>query len=81
MQIESSRHEVTQGGHGGGWNDSTSIDKVSQYNIQVPIRSLNGFTVEQYWPFKTNTDRNSMYAAKAINLIQFQYQYNTSLIN
>ena len=23
------RHEVTQGGHGGGWNESTSIDKVS----------------------------------------------------
>ena len=22
------RHEVTQGGHGGGWNESTSIDKV-----------------------------------------------------
>jgi len=26
------RHEVTHGGHGGGWNDTTSIDKVSQYD-------------------------------------------------
>ena len=50
VQIESFRHEVYQGGHGGGWNDSKSIDKVSHYNIQEPIRSLNGFTVKQYWP-------------------------------
>ena len=27
------RHEVTQGGHGGGWNESTSIDKVSSRTI------------------------------------------------
>ena len=29
------RHEVTHGGHGGGWNDTTSIDKVSQYDSKV----------------------------------------------
>ena len=32
------RHEVTQGGHGGGWNDTTSRDKgISYYASKVRL--------------------------------------------
>jgi hypothetical protein len=35
-------------------------------------------TVEQYWPFRTNTNTNTIHTAKTAIPIQFHYQYNTN---
>ena len=49
--------------------DQTFFDE--SYSIKYAGRPL---TVEQYWPFRTNT--NTIHIAKRAIPIQFQYQYN-----